>query len=334
MRVVPITTVEQRKALADARGLRPFDARLLASHATDVHFCAQDRNGEVRAYCSLWWNAAPWLSGRKTGAIGHYASADDEAGAALLEAAVERLRERGCAMAMGPMDGNTWRSYRFVTGGGSSSPEPPFFLEPANPPEWPRQFERAGFAKVAGYYSALNCDVGRPDERIERAAARLEEEGVRIRSCANADLRVELKRIYRVSRVAFARNFLYTELGENDFISQYAGMLSRVQPELLLLAERGGDLAGYVFAVPDFAQAARGETIDTFIIKTVAILPEQGLRGLGGVLVGRVQQAGHRLGFRRCIHALMHEDNPSLRISRHYAAMMRRYTLYGREIAS
>ena len=74
--------------------------------------------------------------------------------------------------------------------------------------------------------------------------------------------------------------------------------------------------------------------MDTFLIKTVAILPHADLRGLGGVLVSRAQQAGHALGFRRCIHALMHEDNVSRRISGHYAETMRRYTLYSREISA
>ena len=98
------------------------------------------------------------------------------------------------------------------------------------------------------------------------------------------------------------------------------------------LGQRGEDLVGYVFAIPDFAQATRGAPIDTFLIKTVAILPEPALRGLGGVLVERAHQAGRQLGFRRCIHALMHEDNVSRNISRHSATTMRRYTLFSREI--
>jgi GNAT superfamily N-acetyltransferase len=100
----------------------------------------------------------------------------------------------------------------------------------------------------------------------------------------------------------------------------------------VLLAERGGELTGYLFAIPDLAQAARGAAIDTFLIKTVAILPDADLRGLGSVLVARAHEQGSRLGFRRCIHALMHENNISRNISGHSAATMRRYTLYGREI--
>ena len=334
MRVVTVASVQHRSLLDQASGRALFESRQISEHASDAHICAVGPNGEIRAHCSLWWKETPQLPGYRVGAIGHYASVDDAAAEVLLDEALARLRENGCTLAVGPMDGNTWRPYRFVTDAGSDQPqEPPFFLEPANPHDWPRQFEGTGFATLAEYYSALNCDLARPDERIEPIAARLEGAGVRIRSALDTDLREQLRRIYQVSRVAFTRNLLYTDLPEEAFVAQYTGLLSRIQSELLLLAEREGELVGYLFAIPDFAQAARGCAIDTFLIKTVAILPEPSLRGLGGLLVGRAQQAGHRLGFRRCIHALMHEDNVSRNISSHYARTMRRYTLYSREIA-
>ena len=155
--------------------------------------------------------------------------------------------------------------------------------------------------------------------------------GVRIRS-AHSDLRQELRGIYAVSRVAFQRNFLYTELPETDFAAMYDPVLPHTRPELLLIAERHGQCAGYLFAIPNLTQAARGERIDTFIIKTVAILPEPELKGLGSLLVARAQRIGHGLGFRRCIHALMFENNISLNISRHYASIMRKYTLYSKDL--
>jgi hypothetical protein len=164
MRVVAVASFQERSALKQAAGLPPFDARQIEGHVADAHLCAIGSEGEIRAYGSLWWGQAPQLPDRKTGVIGHYASMDNEAAAALFDEAVARLQEQGCASAVGPMNGNTWRHYRFVT---DSDPEkvvePPFFLEPANPPEWPRQWEQAGFEKLAEYYSALNSDLARPD---------------------------------------------------------------------------------------------------------------------------------------------------------------------------
>jgi GNAT superfamily N-acetyltransferase len=334
MRVIASTSSRERAVLAQSPALPPFDAKQIEEHAADQHLCAVEDEGEIRAQCSLWWKLVPPLANHKVGVIGHYAAADNDAACVLLCEAIAQLRANGCTIAIGPMDGNTWRRYRFVTGAGSiEPPEPEFFLEPANPPEWPAQFVRAGFTPIAEYYSALNSDLGRKDERIEAMSARIDRAGISIRSARGADMRDELERIYAVSRIAFTRNFLYTELPLEAFVAQYRPLLARTEPDLILLAERGTDLVGYLFSIPDFAQAMRGAAIDTIIVKTVAILPDPELRGLGSLLVARGQEAGHRLGFRRAVHALMHENNLSRNISRHYAQTMRQYRLFGMELA-
>jgi hypothetical protein len=148
---------------------------------------------------------------------------DDASASALLEAAIGHLRLNGCAIAVGPMDGNTWRHYRFVTEMGA---EQPFFLEPTNPPEWPPQFERAGFRPLAEYFSALNTNLALKDDRVARHATRLAERGVKIRTAEGETLEELLGRIYAVSRIAFTPNFLYTEIPEHAFRAQYARILS------------------------------------------------------------------------------------------------------------
>jgi GNAT superfamily N-acetyltransferase len=317
--------------LINSPGLPSFAVEQIDDHSADAHLCAVGGSGAVHAHCSLWWRETPSLGAHRVGAIGHYASADDASAFVLIEAAIDHLRQQSCTIAIGPMDGNTWRHYRFVT---ESGPEPAFFLEPTNPPEWPRQFERTGFAPLAEYYSALNSNLAMQDQRMPRIEARLAERGVEIRTATGVDLDDLLGRIYQVSCIAFTHNFLYTELPIQAFRAQYARILHRIRPELVLLAERGDELAGYLFAIPDLAQVARGAAVDTFLIKTVAILPDAELRGLGGLLVARAHEQGLRAGFRRCIHALMHESNVSRNISGHYATTMRRYTLWSREIAS
>jgi len=331
MKIVALASSSEREKLLASTELPPFAVSQIDEHSADLHLCALTNAGEVIAQCSLWWNAVPNLEQHEVGVIGHYACVDDEAAACLIEEAVGRLRRQSCTVAIGPMDGNTWRRYRFVTDGGK---EPPFFLEPTNPPEWPLQFERAGFAPLAEYFSALNRDLAQKDERIARHQVRLADLGITIRTAEGESLEEQLGKIYSVSRIAFTQNFLYTEILERAFRAQYTKILPHVRPELVLLAERRSELVGYLFAIPDLAQAARGAVIDTFLIKTVAILPDTELRGLGSVLVARAHDQGLRIGFRRCIHALMHENNISRNISGHSAATMRRYTVYSREISS
>ena len=116
------------------------------------------------------------------GAIGHFAALDEPATMKLLGTACDQLRVNGCTCAVGPMDGNTWRPYRLVTERGR---EPPFFLEPDNPDEWPRWFAACGFLPLAQYYSAVNDDLTVEARRLAGTAARLEREGVRLRPLAS-----------------------------------------------------------------------------------------------------------------------------------------------------
>jgi L-amino acid N-acyltransferase YncA len=138
----------------------------------------------------------------------------------------------------------------------------------------------------------------------------------------------ELRRIYRLSVQSFARNFLYTPISEAEFLAQYMAVAPCVQPELTLMAEQGGELLGYLFGIPDLNQARRGEGIDTFVVKTVAVLPGRRSAGLGSVLVAESHRIAYERGYRRAIHALMHESNKSRNISARYAQTMRRYTLF------
>ena len=102
--------------------------------------------------------ATPLHRGRRTGFIGAIESADEDAADALLTRAEERLRAAGCALAAGPVEGDTWHRYRLVTW---SDGTPPFALEPYSPLEASAPWERAGFTALEGYASfrddALGC---------------------------------------------------------------------------------------------------------------------------------------------------------------------------------
>jgi GNAT superfamily N-acetyltransferase len=329
MQVVQCATTSEIARLVESATLSRFNPSDVETQRADIHLCALSGSGDVEARCSLWWNHVPAYDQHRVGVIGHYAAVNDAAAAVVLAAAEERLRAAGCTLSLGPMNGNTWRSYRFVSERGE---QPAFFLEPTNPPEWPLQFERAGFSSLASYFSALNSDLSRPDPRIDAIEKKIAEAGVVIRS-ANSDLGRELDGIYAVSQISFRQNFLYTEIPKAEFIALYEPVLPLARPELVLIAERASECVGYLFAIPDLAMKARGLEVDTFITKTVSILPQPELRGLGTLLVSRAQQLGREMGFRRCIHALMFEDNISLNISRHYATVMRKYTLYSKDLA-
>jgi len=337
MRLVGLRVDEALPEVKASAGVAMIDARELQRQAPDLHLLALDTtgdpNGVLRARCSCWWTEAPPIAGERVGTIGHYAASDADAGAWLIERACRRLQDAGCTLAIAPMDGNTWRRYRFVIERGD---EATFFLEPDQPDSWPDHFVACGFGELATYTSALTTDLAQADPRLQSAAARLASRGVSIRSfespAAPARVEADLRRIYALSRVSFASNYLYTPIDEAEFIEQYRSVLPMVRPELVLLAEREGELVGFLFALPDLLQQRRTGSTDTIIIKTVAVAPGAASAGLGSVLVGQVQQQAQALGYRRAIHALMHERNVSQNISRRYARPIRRYALFSRAL--
>lgn len=306
-------------------------ARLLGDEtwrrdSPDDHWLVE-RDGVVVARASLWWRHVPVLPGERVGLVGHYAAADAAAGAALLRHAVAVLASNGCTIAVGPLDGSTWHAYRLVTERGT---EPPYFLEPDTPDDWPTHFAATGFDVRAEYTSALVSPIPPSPPAMDEVARRLEQQGYRLRPVDASRAASELDALYDVSIAAFAENFLYTPIGREAFRAQYGAILPRIDPRLVLLAEHAGTVVGYVFVVPDLLEHARTGRARTAIVKTLAVHPAHNGRGLGGLLVDRVQRAAADLGFTRVIHALMFASNRSQQISRHYGTPFRRYALFSR----
>lgn len=304
----------------------------------DAHWLAFGGDGAPVARCSLWWRNTPAPPAgvvneqERLGLIGHYAAAGASAGVALLEHACRELATQHCTLAVGPLDGNTFRHYRLLTERTvDGRARLPFFLEPDNPDDWPAHFTVSGFAPLAHYFSAL-AELAPGDPRTGALAEQVAAHGVRIRPVEIGQFEAELQRIFRVATESFAGNFLYTPISAAEFSAQYEPVRPLVEPRLVLIAEQNATPVGFLFALPDLAQAQRGEPIDTVIIKTVGVVPALGGIGLGGLLVAQVQEQAFQLGYRYAIHALMFEDNLSRKISARYAHPMRRYALFARPL--
>ena len=310
---------------APSAGLPVLAPATLALQGPDLHLAEAEGRGRV----SLWWSGVPAWPGKRLGALGHFAAADPDTAGVLLEAACAELRARGCTLAVGPMDGNTWRSYRFMT---DACAFPPFALEPWNPAEWPRWWEATGFAPFQTYQSALEARMESKDPRLPELEARLAAAGVTLRMLDLADFEGELARIFEISETAFAANVLYTPLPKDEFLAMYEKVRPYAKPPLVWIAEQGSRPVGFVFCVPDLLQAQRGEAVDTLIVKTLAKVPDRALAGLGKLLLARVQREAKALGFTKAIHALMHDANRSASMGEN-AKVIRRYTLYSKALA-
>ncbi len=257
---------------------------------------------------------APSLGGARTAALGQFQCESAETGARLIRAAMERLRAEGFGAVLGPMDGNTWGKHRLVV---ESDGRPPFLMEPGNPAHYVDAFEASGLRIVSRYVSAV-----RPADIASGGSAA--PAGLRLRTFDAARAEEELTRIHKLSLSAFASNHFYQPIALEDFLASYRPVLGAIDPELVLIAEDGaGELAAFLFAVPNFAEGAKPSSV---VLKTYA----SRVKGAGSMLANEFHARAKARGFADVIHALMHESNLSaLHSDKTGGKVFRRYALWG-----
>lgn len=322
-----VTSDDELRRFCAVPGLSPLTPEMVGRHRPDASFISTETEAGERY--SLWWTNTPTHDDHRLGFIGHLAASQAGMLPSLLNRACDELKRRGCTMAVAPIDGNTWNRYRLLTERGD---EPLFFLEPDNPEDWQKRFIEAGFQSMATFTSAVNEDLTRLDPGTAELTERLAKQNIRLRNLEMSRFDEELRAIYRVSVAGFAANFLYSPIEEGDFVEQYRPIQTHVLPELVLFAETANRAIGFAFAIPDLLEAKRGKKVESAILKSMAVHPDFAGLGLGRLLMNRCHETAHRLGFHRVIHALMHEDNRSRRMSEHTAKVIRRYALFSREL--
>ncbi|HYG64709.1 MAG TPA: GNAT family N-acetyltransferase, partial [Thermoanaerobaculia bacterium] len=251
-------------------------------------------------------------AGRPYGMLGLFEALDrPEAAGRLFEEAIGWLRRTGAGPIVGPMDGDTWHRYRLNMGPWD---DPPFLLEPYNPRYYPALWEGHGF-EVLERYLSTRVDLGSALAHLVPRHREAIAAGYVLRRLDLSRFEDELRLLYRLSRVIFADNFLYTEIAEEDFLALYTGARRLLDPDLVQFAAApDGQPVGFLFAYPDRFQAVaamRGERgplalvrylrhrrTDTVDFKTLGVLPEHRRSGVAAALMGQGHLEALRKGYR------------------------------------
>jgi hypothetical protein len=258
--------VSDYESIIDRTG---FDPDQLEVDQVDQHFAVLDSKEQVRARCSVWWRESAQVNGTRTGTIGHYAATDEVFGETLLEHACRELKNRGCDLAVGPMDGNTWRRYRFITERGAAKP---FFLEPDNPDEWPIQFARHGFSPVAHYVSEVNPKMAIRQPELGSLRQKMIKSGISIASLDSENPDADLDGIYNVVTESFKDAFMYTDLDRENYRRMYVPLLKNV--------DRAGKSLALFLRPPTCCNAVTRTESTRLSSKQSPFCQERGLAGL------------------------------------------------------
>jgi hypothetical protein len=266
------------------------------------------------------YRRAPDLNGLKALAIGGIRFSSLEAGCALLAQVIATARAEGYQALLGPLDGDTWHSYRLVTESDGSAP---FLMEPVSGSHDLAVFEKAGFKPVSNYLSSM----AKLEETLGERPATVA--GVTVSAWDGKDGEKLIRHLFDMSIGAFARNRFFTPIDFSAFLDIYKPIMPFIDPKHVLFArDQNGDLKGFLFGTPDhFAKDGKPAAI----LKTYAST----MRGVGHLLADTYHRRALDLGFEKVIHALIHENNASRQRSEmHGARVFRRYALMGLTLAS
>lgn len=278
-------------------------------------------------HAALWWREVPKYEQETLGCIGCFHAESADVCQMLLHRVERELFTRDCSLIVGPMNGNTWRKYRWVTWSDGS---PPFLLEPENESHMPLWWQDSGYQELAGYSSSRVVLDGNQVTQ-EKIRQRLTERGVLIREICMEDYEAEMRAIHSLSCESFSNNLFYTPLLWEDFFQQYQRVKSWINPRYALVATRYGEVVGFVFCLADHRSMPAGDA-PVLIVKTLAVKADAAIAGLGNWLVDECHNRARHDGMNEAIHALQYDDNRSRAITNRFNGVtIRRYALFGKK---
>jgi len=269
------------------------------------------------ATVSIYYDAPVW-NDKLTAALGDFSCKTPEGGAQIIAQAIKKVRAAGITQIIGPMNGDTWHSYRFVS---ETDGSPSFLLEPTNKPHEVDAFTAAGFKNISTYFSARvplietakNTPPSTSDFKIETWDGENPEQ--------------LFKQVFDLSTQAFSKNAFYKPISETDFLAMYMPIVPMIKKDLIFFARHpDGSLAGFLFGIPNYAEGPNAKSV---ILKTYASLS----KGAGQHLAFAFHKAALAQGYETAIHALIHNDNLSaVRSAADNADIFRRYSLFGLQL--
>ncbi len=281
------------------------------------------RNERPVARLTAFHNRLLVEEGRTIGLVGLFAAEDDlDAVRVLMDAAADWFRSRGVRTIRGPMAGDIWHRWRFMTEGFDAAPFPG---EPRQPRYYLELFEATGFKAVRRYTTKRIDDLPAQLERFVTAEVLNRKRGFTFRGFDHSQWEDEVERLWLLCNHSFATTWCVTPTTKDEFYDIYNRWLRRVGPDSILLAlDPDRRVVGLGLAVTAPA--------DTLNIRTIAILPDQHGYGLGQAICAELYRRAIAAGQTTVHHCLMGPLTPPQRYDRGHGVVTREYHMYERAI--
>ncbi|MCL5775975.1 N-acetyltransferase [Limibaculum sp. FT325] len=239
--------IERRQHIDPARN--PF-----FRHAEVALWLAREDGRPVGRISAQLDRLAPAVEGRRVGFWGMPAARDAAVLARLLATAEDWLQARGASLGRGPFSLSVNETSGLLIEGFDTPP----YLMMAHDPAWMgAAVEACGWAKGRDLV-AYEMDVSRglPD-RPRRIAERALAEGVRLRPLDRRRFADEIRMVTAIFNDAWAGNWGFVPLTEAEIDAMAAELKPILDPELVRIAEIGGQAAGFIVLLPNINEAIR-----------------------------------------------------------------------------
>lgn len=304
-------------------------------HAESQHFIAvrtgPDGARDVGRIAATVDRVQDEFHGDRTGLFGWFETENDEATAhALLDAAAAWLRERGRDRIRGPLS--------YTTNGISGllvrddRPGPPVVDMAYNPPWYEGHLVSWGLARARDLVALWADMPAEPDPRISRIARRVLDRGrytLRPIRTDRAGFDADVAHVQDIYNTAWERNWGFVPLTPEEIREQAEQFRPILVPDLLLLAERDGQVVAFSLTLPDVNYALHGirgrlwpwsivtllrrkRRIRTTRTLTLGVVPEHRGTGLDAALIHETTVRAARIGVRGGECSWMLEDNVAM----------------------
>jgi GNAT superfamily N-acetyltransferase len=281
--------------------------------------------------------------------FGFFEAEDEEAGKVLLARVEERAQKLGREVIRGPANPSMNHSAGLLIDAFDSDP---FVMMPYNPPEYPRYVEAFGYRKAKDLYAWI-FDRGWEVKKIGRLAERIRKRhsDLVIRPVDMKRWDEELERFRDLYNRSWERNWGFVRYTDAEFDHLAKEFKMILDPELVALAEVGGELAGITVLLPDANQVfkrmrgrllpfgifyflGRNRIIDQLRLPILGVAPEYRDRGFELAMIHELYERVLARGYQRCEASWTLEDNRAMNhvIEAGGAKHYKTYRVYQKEL--
>ncbi len=188
----------------------------------------------------------------------------------LLDAVMQWGKSKGMTTLRGPVNLSTNHECGLLVEGFESSP---MVMMTYNPPYYSNLLEKWGLSKAKDLFAYdIPSDIQRYSERLLAHSERLKQRGsIHFRSIRMNEFQKEIDHIIDVYNDAWEKNWGFVPMDEEEFRHMAKDMKAVIDPDLVLVAEVRGEVAGFALALPDVNQAFKkiknGKLLPTGLFK-------------------------------------------------------------------